>query len=201
MNATAVSSDKLHFSRERELGLILTATQWNYIIYNLKWYLSDCDWSWFNGRVTLGCTGLFLCVWNRHKTGWYMMMLKLSHERWCICSGSALQLMVIEWLSWNTHFILNLAVLLACATVVPGWVQIQLDLMNVQKCSFCQAMLRRWQKPDEVISWSPRRASCTAWARGCHPAILPPGSELGAPAFRNALRLPWGDGEHPAYWK
>lgn len=142
MNATAVSPDKLHSSRESELGLVLTASRWSYIICNVKWYLADCDCGWFNGRATLGCAGLSLV----YKTGWFMLMLKPSHKLWCICSGTALQIMATGRVSWKTHFVLNLAVHLAHATVMLGWVQIQLDLTNVQKLSFFQATLRSF--PD-----------------------------------------------------
>ena len=44
--------------------------------------------------------------------------------------------------SRETHFILDLAVLLARAAVMLGWIQIQLDLTNVQKLWSFQAMLR-----------------------------------------------------------
>lgn len=45
-------------------------------------------------------------------------------------------------MSGETHFILDLAILLARAAVMLGWIQIQLDLTNVQKLWFFQATLR-----------------------------------------------------------
>lgn len=44
--------------------------------------------------------------------------------------------------SRETRFILDLAILLARAAFMLGWIQIKLDLTNVQKPWFFQAMLR-----------------------------------------------------------
>lgn len=138
MNATAVSPDKLHSSRESELALSLTVSQWNYIIYNIKWVLADGDCGWFNGRTTLGSTVLYKSgiKWPV-STNAEIRPLALMYLQWDCPSNDSLWESVMR----NTFFFFLGLAIPARAAVMLGWTQIQLDLTNVQKLWFFQATL------------------------------------------------------------